>query len=74
MRHKRKWGFINKEGDIVIPYKWREVITLVDGLHRPCYFEDGTIWVHDYWLNEFRIDKQGNILEKRKGFWSRRDP
>lgn len=66
-----RYGFIDKTGELVIPFKWRYVDCTHEALD---YFSDGTIWVEDYYRNRFRIDKQGNVLEKEKGYWSNREP
>lgn len=73
VKYKKKWGFINKEGELVIPFVWDDVCAWEGVDHKPKYFLDGTIWVTDYYKNRFRIDKEGNILEKKNGPFSRKD-
>ena len=52
------WGAIDKEGQVVIPFKWA---------YGNFYGNDGMAWVRDNQGNEFIIDNEGNIATYMPG-------
>ncbi len=53
----KRWGFINKKGLVIIPYRYQDLISLFDNHGRAIVIKDG---------NKMTIDRKGEVTELKQ--------